>query len=482
MAARLSEDSERRVLLLEAGPAYGLDEYPEDLLNADVVAAPSHDWGYTSRGSAVSPEIATPRGKVLGGSSAVNAAVAIRARKADLAKWAEHGVEGWSYDEVLPTFKAIENTPTGDDEYHGRTGPLSVRQRSDDELTPSLLGFIEASVAHGFKRVHDFNGAEQNGADGYPVDVVDGVRQNTGLVFLTADVRARSNLNIIGNVNVDRVLFEGTRAVGVLAADGTTYRAGEVVLSGGTYGSPAILLRSGVGPADELRSLGIEVLSDLPVGQRLKDQPFFPNGYALDPKYLQMSPAVGSLLWIPSSEAIGNELDLHITATHLLPGSFSPTGGAIVLAVSVVQPESVGTLRLASRNPDEAPLIDANYLATGRDARRMLEGVMLTRAIGHNKVFCEFTAGELIPGDSVTDKDLPEAISANIAVYGHPTSTVPMGGPNDPWGVVDSVGAVKGVTGLRVVDASIMPEIPSTVTNLTTIMIAERVFQRVYGD
>jgi choline dehydrogenase len=195
-----------------------------------------------------------------------------------------------------------------------------------------------------------------------------------------------------------------------------------------------------------------------------------------------MSPAVGSLLWIPSSEAIGNELDLHITATHLLPGSFSPTGGAIVLAVSVVQPESVGTLRLASRNPDEAPLIDANYLATGRDARRMLEGVMLTRAIGHNKVFCEFTAGELIPGDSVTDKDLPEAISANIAVYGHPTSTVPMGGPNDPWGVVDSVGAVKGVTGLRVVDASIMPEIPSTVTNLTTIMIAERVFQRVYGD
>jgi choline dehydrogenase len=311
---------------------------------------------------------------------------------------------------------------------------------------------------------------------------VDGVRQNTGLVFLTAAVRARSNLTIIGNVNVDRVLFEGDRAVGVLDADGAIYLASEVILSGGTYGSPAILLRSGVGPADELRSLGTEVLSDLPVGRHLQDQPFFPNGYALDPKYLEMSPAVGSLLWIPSSEANGDELDLHITATHLLPGSFSPTGGAIVLAVSVVKPESVGTLRLASRDPNEAPLIDANYLATGRDARRMLEGVRLTRAIGHNEVFSEFTAGELIPGDAVGEEDLPEAIATNIAVYGHPTSTVPMGGSRDPWGVVDSVGAVRGLTGLRVVDASIMPEVPSTVTNLTTIMIAERVFERVYGD
>jgi hypothetical protein len=147
----------------------------------------------------------------------------------------------------LPTFRQMENTPTGDDAFHGRSGPLSVRQRSDEELTPSLLGFVEASVAHGFKRVHDFNGAEQNGADGYPVDVVDGVRQNTGLVYLTAAVRARPNLTVLGGVNVDRVRLEGKRAVGVVAAGGTIYRAGEVILAGGTYGSPAILLRSGVG-------------------------------------------------------------------------------------------------------------------------------------------------------------------------------------------------------------------------------------------
>jgi choline dehydrogenase len=481
LAARLSEDATRDVLLLEAGPAYPLDGYPADLLNANVVADPAHDWGYTSRGSATSPHIPTPRGKVLGGSSAVNATVAIRARPADLAQWANYGVDGWSYDEVLPTFIQMENTPTGDDAYHGRTGPLSVRQRSDEELTPSLLGFVEASVAHGFKRVHDFNGPEQNGADGYPVDVVDGVRQNTGLAYLTAAVRARSNLTILGDVNVDRVVFDGKRAIGVVASDGITYRAGEVILSGGTYGSPAILLRSGVGPAVDLRSLGIDVVADLPVGQRLQDQPFFPNAYALAPDYLQMTPAIGSLLWTASSEAIGDELDIHITATHLIPGSFSPTGGAIALAISVVKPESRGTLRLASRDPNEAPLIDANYLGTERDARRMLEAVKLSRAIGRNEEFTRFTAGELVPGDAVTDDALPEAIAANIAVYGHPTSTVPMGGPADPWGVVDGLGAVKGLTGLRVVDASIMPEVPSTVTNLTTIMIAERIFQRVYA-
>ena len=172
LAARLSQDPARTVLLLEAGHAYAPGAYPPALLDASRIADPDYDWGYTSRGSDQTPRIPTPRGKVLGGSSAVNAGVAVRARPADFAKWDEHGAEGWSFDDVLPAFKLLENTPTGDDAYHGRT---------DDELTPSLRGFVEAAVAHGFKRVHDFNGAEQNGADGYPVNVVDGVRQNAAL-------------------------------------------------------------------------------------------------------------------------------------------------------------------------------------------------------------------------------------------------------------------------------------------------------------
>jgi choline dehydrogenase len=481
LAARLSEDPSREVLLLEAGHAYAPDRFPAGLLDANRIADAEHDWGYTSRGNGRNPRLFTPRGRVLGGSSAVNATVALRARASDLARWADHGAEGWSYDEVLPTFRQLENTPTGDDFFHGRSGPLSIRQRTDEELTPSLLGFVDASVATGFQRVDDFNGARQNGAGGYPVNVVNGVRQNTALVFLPGDVRARSNLTIRGDVNVDRVLFEGTTAVGVVADDGTVHRAGEVILCGGTYGSAAMLLRSGIGPATDLRSLGIVVVANLPVGERLHDHPTYYNAYAIAPNSLQMTPAVGSLLWTASSEAVGGELDLHVTATHLMDGSLSPTGGAIVLAAALVQPESRGTLKLASTDPQDAPIIDSNYLATGRDVRRLLEGVEIGRAIARHPEFARHSAGEMLPGDSVRDAGaLAEVVTTNLAVYGHPTSTVPMGGPGDPWAVVDSVGRVRGVDRLRVVDASIIPEVPSPTTNLTVIMVAERIFQRAY--
>ena len=483
LAARLSQDPARTVLLLEAGRAYAPDAYPPALLDADRIADPDHDWGYTARGTHGALLIPTPRGKVLGGSSAVNAAVALRARPADFATWALHGAEGWSFDEVLPTFKLLENTPTGDDAYHGRSGPLPIRQRADEELTPSLLGFVEAAVAQGFKRVHDFNGAEQDGADGYPMDVVDGVRQNVGLVYLTAEVRRRSNLAIRGEVTVDRVLWDGTTAVGVRAADGTEYHGAEVILAGGAYGSPAILLRSGIGPADELTALGIPAVADLPVGQRLQDQPGYALVYALAPGHLEMTPAVGSLLWTASREAVGDELDLHITATHLLDGSVSPTGGAIALLTALTRPESTGTVKLAGRDPNLAPLIDPNYLGTDRDIRRLLEAVKLARAIARDPVFAPFTTGELtFGGDVPADDDaLARAIAGRVAVYGHPTSSVPMGGPDDPGAVVDSVGAVLGVSGLRVVDASIIPEVPSSTTNVTVIMLAERIYQRVYA-
>jgi choline dehydrogenase len=480
LAARLSEDPSRSVLLLEAGPAYAVDAIPTGLLDASNVADPDHDWGYTSRGNDHQPDVATPRGKALGGSSSVNATVAIRLRANDLAKWASHGAQGWSYEEVLPTFRDMENNPSGDDRYHGRTGPLSIRQRSDDELTPSLRGFVEAAVASGYKQVYDFNGADQNGVGGYPVNVVDGVRQSTAIAYLTPDVRRRPNLTIRGGVNVDRVVLDGTTAAGVIADDGTTYAADEVILSGGTYGSPAILMRSGIGPAADLTSLGIDVIANLPVGQRLQDQALIPNGFALAPDYLEMTPAVGSLLWTASSEAVPGDLDLHVTVTHLLPGSLSPTGGTIVLAAAVVQPESTGTLKLASRNPTDAPLIDSNYLGTGRDARRMLEGFKIGREIARQPAFAQLTAGEILPGDSVSDDDLAGYVFNNLAVYGHPTSTAPMGAAGIPWSVVDSVGAVHGIERLRVVDASIIPEVPSTVTNLTVIMLAERIFHRAY--
>jgi hypothetical protein len=226
----------------------------------------------------------------------------------------------------------MENNPGGEGAFHGRTGPLPVRQRTDEELTPSQAGFIGAAVARGFKRVRDFNGAEQDAVGGHSVNVVDGIRQNTAIVFLTAEVRRRPNLTIRGDVTIDRVLFDGTTATGVVAADGTVYRAGEVILSAGSYGSPAILLRSGVGPAAELTALGISVVADLPVGRRLQDHPYFHTAQALAPGHLEMTPAVGALLWTASSEAAAGEMDLHITATHLIPPSYSRTGGVIALS------------------------------------------------------------------------------------------------------------------------------------------------------
>jgi choline dehydrogenase len=186
------------------------------------------------------------------------------------------------------------------------------------------------------------------------------------------------------------------------------------------------------------------------------------------------------LLWTPSSEARGDELDLHVAVTHLMPPEYSPTGGAIVLSVAVVKPDSRGTLTLRSRDPREQPEIDCNYLAEERDARRMLEGVKLSRRIGRNPALAKFSELEMMPGDAVGDDQVAEAVASNLASYGHPTATAPMGGAGDPWAVVDPHGAVKHVDGLRVIDASIMPVVPSVALNPTTIMIAERIAKAAY--
>jgi choline dehydrogenase len=479
LAARLSEDPARSVLLLEAGRAYGVDGYPEDLRDpAHVPANPEHEWGFTARGGAAAPQIDASRAKVLGGCSAHNATVAVRARPGDIRDW---HLDDWSPEDVAETFRAMENTPDGDDAHHGRTGAFPVRHQKYEELTSSLRGFVDATAAEGFPLVADFNGPDPSGVGGYPVNVVDGVRQNTGLVYLTDPVRNRPNLKISGAVLVDRVLFDGRRAVGVVTASGTEIRAAEVILSAGTYGSPAILMRSGVGPAARLGELGIDVVADLPVGQRLQDQPFYYNAYALKPEALDMRPSVGALLWRQSSIAHGDELDVHIAVTHLLPPEYSPTGGAITLGVAVVKPDSRGPRTLRSRDPLEQPGIDCNFLAEDRDALRIVEGVRLARRLGRHPALARFTEVELTPGDAVVDDQLADVIAANIVSYGHPAATAPMGGPQDPWAVVDSRGAVKGVDGLRVVDASTMPSVPSVALNPTTIMIAERIAKAVYG-
>jgi len=477
LANRLSADPKRRVLLLEAGNAYRPNEFPAVLYNADHAAGDAaHDWGYQAETGAGGRSIPAWRARALGGCSSINAAVAMRARPADFAKWTERGLQGWSFDDVLGAFKSIENTPDGDDAFRGREGPLPVRHRRRDELTPAMNAFVDGAQECGFAYVDDFNGAEQEGVSPYPLNVLSGRRINTGMAFLDDGVRARPNLSIKGGVEIDKVIMEGDRAVGVLDVDGHAYRAATVILSAGAFGSPAILMRSGIGPAAHLRDMEIPLVVDLPVGERLQEHPFYYNVYALKPGFNGMFPAAGAILWAASSEATPGDLDLHVSATHLFDPTLSPTGGALVLAASVTQPESVGYVRLTDRNPRSAPRIHYNFLGTDRDRRRMLECVGIARRIGASPAFSATVAEEMTPGSSVADSDLEAVVISQLDAYAHPTSTVSMGDD----GVVDSVGRVHGLSGLMVVDASIMPGIPSAPTNLTTMMIAEHIASRVF--
>lgn len=483
LAARLSEDPTRRVSLLEAGPAYEPDGFPEVLANANMTGGdPRHDWGYMSQPGVIGHPIHVIRGEVLGGSSAVNAAVAMRARPSDFARWARRGITGWEFADALAAYRDLENTPTGEDAWHGRQGPFPIRQSTMQTITPSLRGFVEATASLGFTRIEDFNADQQYGVGPYPLNIIDGIRQNTAIAYLTEQVRARPNLTIRGETMVDAVLIHNGRAVGVACADGHLEQAGEVVLAAGTYGSPAILMRGGIGPADDLQALGIDPLADLPVGRRLMDHPFSYNIYALRPDALDMEPAAGAILWARSTDCQPDELDLHISATHLFDPTQSPTGGAIVLAVAVTLPDSIGTVSLTDRDPSTPPKIDLNFLAQQRDRQRLLEGVRLSRTIGRTAPFRDLLDTELAPGPDIGDDEaLEAAVVANLDAYHHATSTLPMGSDTDPSAVVDPHGLVHGIQGLRVADASIIPEIPSIATNLTVIMLAERIAATITG-
>lgn len=477
LAARLSANTQRRVLLLEAGPNFSPDRYPAELSDANIAASPRFDWHYhTDDSSQLGHDVSVPRGRVIGGSSAVNAAVAMRARPADFARWSRRGIKGWSWEDVLPAYQALENTPTGDDAWHGRSGPFPIRQRTAAENTPSMRAFVEASQAVGLAHISDFNGARQNGVGPYPLNVVNGVRINTGMAYLTKEVRARPNLKIRGDAEVDNVVLEGKRAVGIRLVSGEILSAGETILAAGTFGSPAILMRSGIGPFEHLAELGISTVADLPVGNRLQEHPFFYNVYALKREAIAMTPAAGAIVWTRSQYADPGDLDLHVSGTHLIDPKASPTGGAIVLAAAVTLPKSIGRLRLASRDPRAMPHIRYNFFDDPNDLDRMLDAVRLSRRIGRTPPFADLIDHEMAPGNTVDDGEaLRASIVANAAAYLHPTSTVPMGADSDPTAVVDAWGEVRGIAALRVVDASILPDIPSVATNVTTIMVAERI-------
>jgi choline dehydrogenase len=452
------------VLLLEAGPSHPPDGYPATLKDiGGLTAEPIYTWGYQSVPGQPAHSIAAFAGRVLGGGSAINGAISRRARASDFARWGQHNLPDWSFDHALDTYKTLENTTIGDDEWHGRSGPWPIRQPQIDQINPTARAFAQSAINCGFAHIDDFNGAHQHGVGVEPRNMENGERYNVGTVYLTADVRARPNLTIVGDTLVDRVGFSGKQATTVFLTDASIVSAKEVVLCAGVYGTPAILLRSGVGPAKQLGGLGIDVVADLPVGEHLQDQPMFPMAWTLTAE-AQVDPSLGSIaLWTKSAEATHDELDLQLTA-FFQPDvdHFGAPIRTFRVWASVVLPRSVGAVRLKNRDPHVTPSIDYHLLTDPADRRQ-------------TEPLAPWIDFELSPGALVqTDADLDAAIDAGVGTYYHGSSTAPMG-EHDPESVVDTAGRVHGLDGLRVADASIFPEAISPPTNLTVLMVAERI-------
>ncbi|HEY5746642.1 MAG TPA: GMC family oxidoreductase N-terminal domain-containing protein [Chryseolinea sp.] len=484
LAARLSEVPSNKVLLVEAGPNFEPGQYPERLSSSSIIGAemdPRYEWGSTSTKGFINHSVAMLRGKVVGGTSAINAGVALRATIADFMRWEKRGIQGWSFADVLPFYKKMEHTLYGEDYWHGRTGPLPIRQLTLNDVSPAQRAFISAARLAGLDLIDDFNAGRQHGVGPYPMNIVDGVRMNTGMTYLDQQVRKRSNLRIMSGTLADRVLFQGKTATGVRLADGAELSGKQVILSGGTYGSAALLLRSGVGPAGDLRALDIPVVNALPVGQHMVDHVFYFNAYSVDPAVIgKPHPVIGAIAWTRSSLAEPGELDLQVAPSHQFDASSSPTGAALVIAVGLTRPESTGTIKLASKRPEDALVIDLNLLNSPRDRMRLLDGAKLARQIGGLPPLNGLLMDELTPGKAFqSDEELISQIVETAQSFQHATASAPMGLKNDAHAVVDMTGRVHGVENLRVVDASIFPDAVSTATNPTVIMAAELIADQI---
>jgi len=479
LAARLSEDPSRSVLLLEAGPDYpDLESTPRAIAVGNEGGARTHDWGYRTEPVGRRRAMAVPRAKVTGGCSATNATIALRGLPGDYDEWSALGNPGWSFEDVLPFFCRLEADAAFSDPWHGRDGPVPIRRHPPETLTAVQDAFAGACEALGYRWVADHNAPDAAlGVGPVPLNNTGDVRRSSALTYL-ALARERPNLLIRPLVLADRILLSGNRAVGVqLASPHETLRADTIVLAAGTYGSPAILMRSGIGPAEPLAALGIPVRHDAPVGQTLADHPLYRMQFAAPSTApLPEVPALQMLLTASSSSCVSGTLDLHIVAVSRYRSPESPSGAAFRLMPALMKPRSTGRLWLRSSDPAAAPCIDLGYFTDPADMARMIEVMRMARALARTPSLAAMVLGEVAPGPTVGDDDeaLANAIHAGILSYHHPVATCRMGPANDPGAVVDARGRVHGIAQLWVVDASIMPTIPAANTNLPTMMVAER--------
>jgi choline dehydrogenase-like flavoprotein len=513
LAARLSEDPSVKVALLEAGGDDGsvLIHCPAGL--AVMAKLQMKTWGLNTvpQAGLNGRSGYQPRGKVLGGSSSINAMIYIRGQQQDYDDWAAEGNSAWAWNDVLPYFKRAEHNERGADDFHGAGGPLNVK----DLTSPNRFGpiFVEAGRQAGFAVNPDFNGASQEGVGMYQVTHKNGERWSAAKGYLTPNL-GRANLQVITGAQATRIVFEGKRAVGVEYAQGgqlhTLRAAREVIVSGGAFMSPQLLMLSGVGPGAHLQQQGLEVLHDLPgVGQHLHDHM---DGIAVyDAPHLKDLVGI-SLAAIPRT--ISDIRQWRAQRTGGLTTNFAETGGFVKSApdesrpdiqfhfvigklidhgratvlgygyschVCVLRPKSRGSVQLASRDPLVKPLIDPAFMQDADDVQRMVRGFKVMRRIMSQSALAGLGAKELpISAAAQTDAQIEQFIRNNGDTIYHPVGTCRMGkGSRD---VVDDRLRVHGLQGLRVVDASIMPQINSGNTNAPTIMIAEKASDMIKHD
>ncbi|MGR6977505.1 GMC family oxidoreductase [Mycobacteroides abscessus] len=471
LAARLSQEPSRSVTLIEAGPDFRSAEFPETVKDATVLGAyTGFDWGYTSTKGFIDHEIGLYRGKILGGSSAVNGSVFIPPTAADIERWRKAGATAFTQTAFTDALTRSE---------------VPVHTLSREELSDMQALFLDSAAVVGLPPSEGFDTSSPEGFGSYPLNNIAGTRRNVAMSYLTDNVRARLNLTIRGDSLVDQVLFnsdDATQAIGVRLSDGAELHADEVVLAAGAYGSPAILLRSGIGPNQHLIDLGVVPRKELPVGLGLQDHPFYYVAFGADKDKIGTAvPVIGSKIWTASTQAATGELDLHITATHLIDQTLSPTGAAFVLAVGLTRPQARGTLTLSSTDPEAAPVIDLNFLGEEIDKTRLIEGIRLAHKVAAARPLADIITTHLSPGPTSSDRELIEDAVKSLDTYHHPVATASIGAAGSRYGVVDPHGRVHGINGLRVVDASIIPDTPSPAINPTVVGLAEIIAKDVYN-
>ncbi|MGH8447225.1 MAG: GMC family oxidoreductase [Solimonas sp.] len=477
IAARLAERG-LDVLVLEAGPdpgAYGDPRWPADLLDATRLPT-SHDWGFDSRDTYADRVVPFERAKVIGGCSTHNGAVQTWGHRLDYDGWAALGNPGWSTEALRPLFERA-------------SAQLRVRTYAVDELTPWQRAWYEAGPEVGLPQLADLNDFDETvGIAPESVNIVDGgVRWNSAFAYLDP-LRGRAHLRIVGDVLVDRVLFEHGRAAGVSVVHGGVtrqIRSPCVVLASGSYGTPAVLLRSGVGPAADLDALRIPRVQHLPgVGAGLHDQPFIMMRWAGSDAMRETMLAAEARGWTPDEQAMAkaaSSLEREAFDLHILPYSPTHLFGTRTwhAGVGALCPRSRGRVWLTSRDPAVLPSVDHAFLSDpeGHDVRVLLDGIALLREMAARPKMAALLGRELRPGPEAgaTAQALAAFLKQNPNSYWHPVGSCRMGPATDPSAVVDAGGAVHGLDGCHVADCSIMPFVPRATTAMPAVVIAERV-------